>query len=101
MKGPESTQRSSADLARDITLLSDIAVTVAVEIGSTEIPVSDVLNMKPSSVFRLHRAAGTPADIRINGRLVAWGEITASNETASVRITEIMKPGTVESGGRQ
>ena len=42
----------------------------------------------------LDRAAGSPADLLVNGRLIARGEVVVVDENFGIRITEIVAPGT-------
>ena len=39
---------------------------------------------------RLHCAAGSPADLLVNGRLVARGEVVVVDEDFGLRVTEIL-----------
>jgi flagellar motor switch protein FliN/FliY len=41
----------------------------------------------------LDRAAGSPADLLVNGRLIARGEVVVIDENFGIRITEIVAPG--------
>ena len=44
----------------------------------------------PGTVLELDRAAGSPADVMVNGRLVARGEVVVVDEEYGIRITEIV-----------
>ena len=74
------------------TVLYDVEMTLAAEIGRTKLPVRQVLDLVPGSVIELDRAAGAPADIMVNGRLIARGEVVVVDEDYAVRITEIVSP---------
>ncbi len=47
----------------------------------------------PGAVLELDRAAGSPADVMVNGRLIARGEVVVIDEEFGVRITEIVAVG--------
>jgi flagellar motor switch protein FliN/FliY len=78
--------------AFDLSLLKDIRVRIAIEIGRTELSVGDILELRPGSVFGLDRAAGEPGDICVNGHYVARGDILAMKEGSGVKITEFLQP---------
>jgi len=74
----------------DLRLLYDVEMTLTAEIGRTRLPVRQVLELIPGSVLELDRAAGAPADIMVNGRLIARGEVVVVDEDYGIRITEIV-----------
>ena len=63
---------------------------LTVEIGRTRMSVRDVLGLEPGSVVELDRAAGAPADILLNGRMIAQGEVVVVDQDYAVRITRIL-----------
>lgn len=73
-----------------LKVLYDVEMTLTAEIGRTRLPVRDVLGLLPGAVLELDRGAGSPADVMVNGRLVARGEIVVVDEDYAVRITEIV-----------
>ncbi len=85
-------QRTAPDGEQRIAMrvLQDVEMTLTAEIGRTRLPVRQVLDLVPGSVLELDRAAGSPADVMVNGRLVARGEVVVIDEEYGVRITEIV-----------
>jgi flagellar motor switch protein FliN/FliY len=73
-----------------LRLLHDVEMTLTAEIGRTKLPVRQVLELVPGTVLELDRAAGAPADVLVNGRLVARGEVVVVDEDYGIRITEIV-----------
>lgn len=71
-------------------VLYDVELTLTTEIGRTRMPLRDVLALTPGTVLELDRAAGSPADVMVNGRLVARGDVVVVDEDYAVRITEIV-----------
>ncbi len=59
----------------------DIPVELQVVLGSVEMLVSDLVNLKENSVVALDRNIGEPVDILVNGRRIARGEITVQDGT--------------------
>ncbi|GAA2726548.1 flagellar motor switch protein FliN [Cellulomonas aerilata] len=88
------TQRSSSDRPAaqraDMRVLYDVEMTLTAEIGRTRLPVRQVLDLVPGSVLELDRTAGAPADLMVNGRLIARGEVVVVDEDYGIRITEIV-----------
>ncbi len=55
--------------------------------------VRELLELTPGSVVELDRAAGAPADLLVNGRVIARGEVVVVDEDFGLRITELVEPG--------
>jgi flagellar motor switch protein FliN/FliY len=73
-----------------LDLLRNVAMEVTVEIGRTRMTVSELLSLHPGEVVELDRAAGAPADLLVNGTLIARGEIVVVDEDFGLRISEIV-----------
>ena len=71
------------------SLVMDIPVSVSVELGQTQLEVRDVLALGAGSVIELNKLQEEPVDIRINGRLIARGEIVLVKNSLAVKITEL------------
>lgn len=70
--------------------ISNVEMALTVEIGRTRMSVRDVLGLEPGAVIELDRSAGAPADVLLNGRLIAHGEIVVVDQDYAVRITRIL-----------
>lgn len=71
--------------------IDSVVVTLSVELGRTEFLIRDLKSLRQSQVVPLERAVGDPVDIRVNGKLVARGEVVATEGNKyGVRITEIV-----------
>ncbi len=68
----------------------DIPVTLAVEIGTTEVSIRNLLQFNQGSVVELDRLAGEPLDVLINGTLIAHGEVVVVNEKFGIRLTDVV-----------
>lgn len=73
-----------------LDLLRNVAMEVTVEIGRTRMTVSELLGLHPGEVVELDRAASAPADLLVNGTLIAHGEIVVVDEDFGLRVTEIV-----------
>ena len=73
-----------------LSRISNVEMTMTVEIGRTRMSVRDVLALEPGAVIELDRSAGAPADVLLNGRLIAHGEVVVVDQDYAVRITKIL-----------
>ncbi len=85
-----SSQLITADANLDVIL--DIPVTLSMEIGRTELPIQNLLQLNQGSVVELDRMAGEPMDVLINGTLIAHGEVVVINEKFGIRLTDVISP---------
>lgn len=76
-----------------IDLLAGLQMNVSVELGRTELTVSEVLGLGPGSVIELDRLAGEPVDILVNDRLIARGEVVVVDENFGIRVVEVVRRG--------
>jgi flagellar motor switch protein FliN len=73
-----------------LDLLHGVEMEVTVELGRARMTVRELLSLRTGSVIELDRAAGSPADVLVNGRLIARGEVVVIDENFGIRITEIL-----------
>jgi flagellar motor switch protein FliN/FliY len=73
----------------ELERLTDVTVEVSVEIGRTRMTMGEALALGPGSVVGLHRMAGEPVDLLVNGRVIARGEVVVIDEQFGLRITEV------------
>jgi flagellar motor switch protein FliN/FliY len=71
-------------------LVMDIPVSLSVELGQTQMEVRDVLNLGTGSVIELNKLQEEPVDLRINGRLIARGEVVLIKNNLAVKISELI-----------
>ena len=76
----------------DINFLFDVQLSIIVEVGRTQMLISDLLELEEQSIIELDSMLGQPLDIRANNLLVARGEVIVVNEKFAVRITDIISP---------
>lgn len=83
-------RRSSDAVVGKLGRINNVEMALTVEIGRTRMSVRDVLSLEPGAVIELDRSAGAPADVLLNGRLIAHGEIVVIDQDYAVRITKIL-----------
>jgi flagellar motor switch protein FliN/FliY len=84
---------SPAVLRGGLDMLHDVEMEVSAELGRTRMSVRELLSLNPGAIVELDRAAGSPADLLVNGRLIARGEVVVVDENFGIRITQIVAPG--------
>ncbi len=75
-----------------LDMILDVVLDATVELGRSRLSVRDILGLGPGSVVELDKLAGEPADLLINGKLLARGEIVVIDDDFGIRITEILTP---------
>lgn len=76
----------------DLDVILDIPVTISMEVGNTNIPIRNLLQLNQGSVIELDRLAGEPLDVLVNGMLIAHGEVVMVNEKFGIRLTDVISP---------
>jgi len=89
-EGDSNDPVSKGDI--DINFLFDVQLSIIVEVGRTQMLISDLLELEEQSIIELDSMVGQPLDIRANDLLVARGEVIVVNEKFAVRITDIISP---------
>ncbi|MFK7898699.1 MAG: flagellar motor switch protein FliN [Myxococcota bacterium] len=74
----------------DLGLIMEVPLRLSVELGSANLPVRDVLELREGSVVELDRMDGEPADVYVNDRLIARGELDVKDDRVAIRITELL-----------
>lgn len=93
--GAGSTTGRGAGAYSGLTMLRDVELDVSVELGRTEMTLAEVLALHVGSVVELDRPAGAPVDVRVNGTLLARGEVVVIDGEYAVRIAEVIDPDTL------
>ena len=83
---------AGSPLSPDLDVILDIPVTISMEVGNTEIPIRNLLQLNQGSVIELDRLAGEPLDVLVNGTLIAHGEVVMVNEKFGIRLTDVISP---------
>ncbi|HEX7326813.1 MAG TPA: FliM/FliN family flagellar motor switch protein [Rhodanobacteraceae bacterium] len=82
--GPVSTFEAS--------VLDRVQLDVSIELGRTQLSFRRIRGLAQGAIVELDRPVGDPLDIRVNGRLVARGEVVSiKGERYGVRLTEVIK----------
>ncbi len=87
---PQTEAQIHENMKRNLEMIYEIPVSVSAELGSTTIPIKDILGLGPGSVVELERMAGESVDLLVNGVLIGKGDVVVVNENFGLRITEVV-----------
>jgi flagellar motor switch protein FliN/FliY len=66
-------------------------IEMSVVLGSTEVPVRQILQMSRGAMIPLDCGQDDPSMVYVNGELVALGRILVDGEVMSLEISELVK----------
>lgn len=87
----EKKEVLTPDIQEKLKKFLDLPLLIEVVVGSTTLTLGEVLNLGPGSVVELDNLVEEPVDIKVNGKLVAKGEIVVVEERFGVKITDIVE----------
>ncbi len=70
--------------------LMNVPVKLTVQVGRTRLTLAQLVQMGPGALIPLDREAHEPADILVNGKVVARGEIVTIDDRYGVRIASVV-----------
>jgi len=79
--------------ASNLDMLFDVKLDATIRFGERQLLLREVLQMGPGSVIELDRQITEPADLLVDGRLVARGEVVVVNGSFALRVTELVSSG--------
>ena len=88
--GPLGPPAPAEGEAPNLDLLLDVSLPVSVEVGRAQMPLESILDLVPGSIVPLDKKAEEPIDLRVNGKLVARGEVVLVDDTYGLRVTQIV-----------
>ena len=77
-------------MKHNLDLLLDVTVPLTVELGQTSMKIEEVLKLSPGAVIELDTHADEPIELKVNGKLIARGEIVVVEDFFGIRICEIV-----------
>lgn len=85
----EGQEEGAPPAGRNYRLLADIPLRLSVEVGSTSLKLSELLDLSEGSVVELDRQANELLDVLVNGTLVARGEVVTVGGRFGIRVVEV------------
>lgn len=74
---------------RNLEMLLDLEMEVAVSFGQTEMLLKDVLKLSVGSIVELKCQASDPVEVLVNDTVIAHGEVVVVDSNYGVRITDV------------
>ena len=74
---------------QNLERLYNVPVELSVELGSCTMPMKSVLELTPGKVVQLDKEADKPADLYVNDKLVAQGEVVVVDNCFGIKITKL------------
>ena len=74
----------------NLDIILDVPVKLAVELGSCQMPMREVLELAVGSVVQLDKVADEPVQLSVNRKLVARGEVVVVDNRFGIKITELI-----------
>lgn len=81
---------ATAESPANLSLVLDVPVSLAIELGSCQLPMREVLQLCVGSVVQLEKPADAPVELSVNGKLIARGEVVVIEDRYGVKITEVI-----------
>ena len=75
-----------------LDLVIDVELDVTVRFGGRRMLLREILELGPGSVVELDRQVQEPADLLLEGRLIARGEVVVVDGNYGLRVTEVISP---------
>lgn len=89
-----STKKSTPDEIKAIkNRILQTTVPIVVEVGSTYIPIKDILNLNPGDVIKLDNNSSKIVSIKVGSKTKFKGEVGITNNNMAVKITEVIEEG--------
>ncbi len=75
---------------RNLDILLDVKVKITVQLGSSQLPMREVMELQPGSVIQLNQLANDPVGLYVNDKLIAFGEVVVVEDNFGIKITELV-----------
>jgi flagellar motor switch protein FliN len=85
---PPPTQNSKGQ--EKLELLMDVELDVILRFGGRSILLKEILDLGPGSVLELDRTIEDEADLLLDGKLVARGEVVVVERNFGIRVTQVL-----------
>jgi flagellar motor switch protein FliN/FliY len=86
------TSAAASPGKRNINLLLDVELPLALRFGKREMPLSDILDLTAGAVVELDQKILEPVELLVGGKVVAHGEVVVLDGHYALRVTEVLNP---------
>ena len=89
---PALTDVDQTPAERSVTAMMNVDLDVQVVLGSTRMPISQLLELTRGSIVELDRKIGAPVELIVSERVVARGDLVKVGENRlGVSLTQIVR----------
>ena len=81
----------AATISPELSPFWDVPLHLTIEIGRLSLSLRDLMALEPGKTFGISKIAGEAFEICANGQAVALGEVIVIENSAGLRITEVLK----------
>ena len=74
----------------ELEALLDVNVEITAVLGTSMMPISQILKLGRGAVVELNRSVGEDIEIHANNRMVAHGEVVVIEDRLGVNLTDIV-----------
>ncbi len=74
----------------NLNLLMGVQLDISVVIGRSKKKIKEIMDFGQGTVIELDKQTGAPAEIIVNGQLLAYGDVIVVGDNFGVRVTEIV-----------
>ena len=92
MADEEQTPAEESDKpTTEMEALMDVEVEITAVLGTSMMPISQILKLGRGAVVELNRSVGEDIEVHANNRVGAMGEVIVVDDRLGVTMTEIIK----------
>jgi flagellar motor switch protein FliN len=86
----DSPSQTNSDREKRLDLLMGISLPISIELGRTDLEISNILELKRGSIIEFDKMASEPVDIVVNGKKMAEGEVVVIDKHFAIRVTSLV-----------
>ncbi len=88
----DESRNLSNSTSEKLNFLKDLQLNVYIELGRTQMPIKEILELERGYVIELDKLASEPVDIFVNNKKIAEGEVVVIDKHFGIRITNLNEP---------
>lgn len=90
----EHGEATGKSIGADYSVVSDVKVSIEAYIGSTDITIKELFDLKLGSILALNESVESPITLKLDGKPVANGLLVVVGDNFGIKVTEIVKTNT-------
>ena len=76
---------------KNIDVVLDVKVDLTARLGSSQLPMREIVDLTPGTVLQLDRQAKDPIELLVNNKVVAYGEVVVLEDKFGIKISSIVE----------